>query len=464
MKQTKNNLHTKNLGKLTPGKKEIGALFLAALGAFVSLKANAQNNATGATGSNGTNPNTQDPIDSKNKIELQTSASANIADGMLVSLDSASIKENMYIDIDARLSNLALVSKINGIISSGGHAKWPAGREFIDSIAAKIPNFEVLDYIVNDGYEFYKMPHGFYQPSSDSVFVALFSPGNKITNEQAFMTKEARMGSYKQMFNVLNFNACLTAIHELKHIINRLLYAKIGFTVSEFAEINIHDEISARIAELLFMRDIYMSTGDIKEAFAGPNEMNRCDLTQDNPRIGTDYEKYIKKIKTLPPVPTQEEMLVIIKTAIKMMSMGQKQYAKAIPPITEFDIKKSTDIFKSIRKGSDKKLSTELMTFADAVSATYAFDIYGENVNLYNESTKSELDKFIKSFQKNEFFKPEFAKVESRWAWQNDFARGLHGLLYDKANKDVESILTGNPEIFDMEFMKVLAGAKENIK
>jgi hypothetical protein len=40
-----------------------------------------------------------------------------------------------------------------------------------------------------------------------------------------------------------------------------------------------------------------------------------------------------------------------------------------------------------------------------------------------------EIDKFIESFLKGEYFKPEISKVEIRWSWQNVFAEGFSKFL-----------------------------------
>ncbi|MDR1338401.1 MAG: hypothetical protein LBJ73_05250 [Rickettsiales bacterium] len=347
-----------------------------------------------------------------------------LASNILSKLDTAAIKESKYLDMSALMSNRALVSEIHNIISSQQWKKLPTHTEFIQNIDGKIPRLNIVDYEIDNAYDLYKLPQGFYLPARDSITIRIYGAARHVSGREALLTLEGKEGNLHQALNAKNDNLPQIIVHELKHLMNRLLFPKIGFSLSDFVELNIHDEITARIAEMLFLRDIYLSSGDMAQAFLGLEKIRECDLLR-NDIINMPYQEYVKKRKNLPPVPDEDEINALVNSAIDMMRHRMTQYRKTAAILAEQDAQRGTKAYKSVQLGGNGRggLGAEIISLDDAIAMIYRFDIYGRTLDFYNDATRAALEKFVQDFKKDKRFKSEFSKVEKRWEWQDIVAK-----------------------------------------
>ncbi|MDR1360734.1 MAG: hypothetical protein LBJ18_00260 [Rickettsiales bacterium] len=239
-------------------------------------------------------------------------------------------------------------SNIDDLFANFEFDKMPSVAEFVARVA-HIPNVQIDTVYVNSLDEFYEKlddPNNpfipaYFNPARDKITINLLQiKGSAIGNYHGKGSREDAIGARAKLNEAVgeyNNGAIGLFIHELKHFGNKRNISLCGKTVRQICQFPIHDELSAPMAEMLFRRDIFIKTGDIKQAMRGVSESGFRTIKRMS--CFHEYFQYLKKHKEeLAEIPSGEEIDVIIKLAIENFMSDINQYSVNIPKITQFKI------------------------------------------------------------------------------------------------------------------------------
>jgi hypothetical protein len=216
-----------------------------------------------------------------------------------------------------------------------------AGRKFqvnirVDTVFVKSLN-EFYEKLSDPEKPF--LPAYFNQANNDIVINLLQVRGAATADYFGKGSREDAINGRSALANAIeqyNDGAMGLLIHELKHFKNKRNTSPFGKTVAQHCQLPVHDEISAPMEELLDRREIFMKTGDLKEAMRGVAEGS---FRTGNNGVSCfyDYFKFLKKNKaSLGAIPSRQEMDIIIKVAIENFMRAENIYQVNIPKITRW--------------------------------------------------------------------------------------------------------------------------------
>jgi hypothetical protein len=219
-------------------------------------------------------------------------------------------------------------------------SSWPSNAQFVDFLK-KYPNVvidtvpvqslgELESVIASETNPFY-IAH--YNPITDDIHLSYLDAKNAtVGNYYGRDDRENIISSIsilKGKARSVQANMVCCFIHDRKHMLNRHLISLMGLSVPQIVQIQIHDEITAQIEEMLFRRQIFMNTKSITQAQTGVEAGGIRAIN--GLSCYHDYLKYLKKHKDdLPPNPGSDEMDLIIKVAIRNFKCDILQYEKNI--------------------------------------------------------------------------------------------------------------------------------------
>jgi hypothetical protein len=179
------------------------------------------------------------------------------------------------------------------------HADLP---KFLE-LASELDDVDI-EYVTVQSDRELLVKNGYYNPRLDKIFIRFINNPDD---------------DYKKI--MYNKRLPFVFAHEYKHLADRRNYSKYGFSRDELIKSNIHEELTARMSELLLGRKIFMLTGSIADAFIDQN----ADADA-NYRTGTmvntynPYANYLKKQNgKLDAIPTAAEIDVIVQAVLDMM-------------------------------------------------------------------------------------------------------------------------------------------------
>ena len=204
-----------------------------------------------------------------------------------------------------------------------------------------------------------------------------------IRHEEAFQIKK-----FAERYNKTAL-ACLA--HELRHYINANSISLYGLSGTDIALLQVYDEISARIEELLLRRNIFMTTKSIQNISTDHQGYYSEDKFK-------PYYKYLRKNhESISDTMTMAEADMVINCAIKnfMTRDTYAAYQKSIPQVIYYKLQMVTQKYIKTENKSDLQLNN----MADALNQMFTF----HNCNILEiaspkvvEALHKEMVKFIK--------------------------------------------------------------------
>lgn len=304
---------------------------------------------------------------------------------------------------------------------------WPSNEEFVARLANH-PNViidtffvkslqEMNDIIYSTSKPFYI---AYYNPIKDNIHLSyLDNRGASLTNYHGVDNRENVINSIimlKDKAKSIKANMVGVFVHEWKHLKNRKLIALRGLTVSQIAQVQVHDEITAQIEELLFRRNIYTKTKSISQAETGVESWGI--RTINGKSCYGDYMKYLKNNSdTLQTVPLPDEMDLIIKVAILNFLSDQLQYEENIIRISQWKIVQAHREY--IQPDTIVATPTDSCSFDDKIKAMYQFGDLNA-LELCSEIGRWQILKCVKDFynirsvrKKLEYLEIGYAEINS---------------------------------------------------
>jgi hypothetical protein len=210
----------------------------------------------------------------------------------------------------------------------------------------------------------------YYNPVKDKVIINFISvAGNGIAHGPGGIDGQiSAHAAFRDLARGFNDGIPGILAHELWHKRNNAGISLYGRTFDEITEIQIHDELSAVIAELLFRRKIWLKTGSLKEAFRGTEGYS---LRGDGGWHGVfhKYEKFLKKNRPADSI-SPPEADIMIKLAAAALADYLDQYAVNIPKIVAY---KATRMYRAYSGIDGMDQAARFEGYADAVRKIYTF-------------------------------------------------------------------------------------------
>ncbi|MDR1360700.1 MAG: hypothetical protein LBJ18_00090 [Rickettsiales bacterium] len=288
---------------------------------------------------------------------------------------------------------------------------WPNPREFLDKTAAQNACIKICEIVVNKVSDISETQHGYYDPRSNTVIINWFVMPKEAYAMSFANHRNNKILRYDEMareVNLKNSAVPIVLIHEMKHFRDRNSYSRIGMTASQIAQINIIEEITARIEELLFRRDVFLQTNSIDAARTGifGNGKSQIFLGNYDDEMG-GYDDWLEK-NIIAGGISATEINALINCAIKMTKNHLSQYKKSIPAVIRYDF---FDVRNRIVKHMQgKNIITEFVGFEGAKRRTLAFNGI-EFLNECDDDTKAKLNRFVSDFANGK----EISKMIDEW-------------------------------------------------
>ena len=282
---------------------------------------------------------------------------------------------------------------------------WLQKDSLINFVSENLPFVKIENFAINSiddfenmfGEDAPPMMPAQYNLVKNEVTIRLinsdnFSAGSTgpsiIHNEEIFQIKK-----FIQQYNKMSL-ACLA--HELRHCINANTISLYGLTGNDIALLQVYDEISARIEELLLRRKIFIATKSINETSS--------DYQGNYSEKFKPYYKYLRKngdfmTNTL----TQAEADIIINCAIKRFTARDAYvtYQKNIPGVIQYKLQ----IIGQKYIKTENKSDLQMNNMSNALNQMFTF----HNCNILEiaspkvvEALHKEMVKFIKKSNSKE--------------------------------------------------------------
>lgn len=296
--------------------------------------------------------------------------------------------------------------------------KFPTNQEIInftatmDDIVINTHRFETFQKLLNHVNGYTDLNHcAYYNPTQDKIFINFIEmqDGNlmKKTGASPGTTSLYEMVSQQEQANKLinDFNNAVPGMlqHELWHQRNFRNVSLYGLDFNQIIEIQLHDEFSAVIAELLFRRNIFLKTKSANDAFAG---------TGPGSILSGHFKKYEKFLKnSQDSIISTTEADLLIETSVKFFMNSAHRYAKDIPNLTAF---KMVDVHRGYC-GADTIRHPEFHSFENEVRKMYTFDDWCI-LDYCSDKSKAYLQSNIKKFLNKKDFKRSVSR--SLFAYQ----------------------------------------------
>ncbi|MDR1361478.1 MAG: hypothetical protein LBJ18_04260 [Rickettsiales bacterium] len=206
---------------------------------------------------------------------------------------------------------------------------WPSAKEFLsdinaDSAARKHIHTDTL--LLNDTSPFLDMAE--FDQKKDIINLHYLELGPELKSKKNLLSRDATLYGL-ELANLAKFeshikNAGLllpvSYAHEEKHRQNFHNVSKIAFGSEQLLEFHFYDEITARVAELLYRRDFYLKSRNLPAAFTGTNltkfPLNKSALgTKGQPGL---YADWLFNNSDISENITVQEIDILLKTATQI--------------------------------------------------------------------------------------------------------------------------------------------------
>ncbi|MDR0741310.1 MAG: hypothetical protein LBF28_00870 [Rickettsiales bacterium] len=283
--------------------------------------------------------------------------------------------------------------------------------KFIQFASAMNPKIKIETIIVRNTFDI-RLQQGFYNPKTDTITLYV----HKVPDDEhglIYYDNESKScwsrDGMKVELDMLNECVVAIAVHEFKHFCDRNAYSRGGFTIPQIAQINLHEEITARIAEMLLMR----ANNRLGFSHAG-YESGMFPKNNPNTEHVNDYKEYLSGRAAADHEISHEEIDFIIEKAIKAFN-SFNQYSNAITNLTLYDIIGNFRRHALAASCEDDDFCEKSTGFDSAINSTYSFRINGRNINFLKQCSpriRRRLMGFTHKFLKRKNFR---SKIE---AWE----------------------------------------------
>lgn len=254
--------------------------------------------------------------------------------------------------------------------------------------------------------------HSLYNPRTNSIHISLL----EIEPSLSQTAKE-----YNTLQNgVRNIANELPAIwiHESKHKKNAQINL-MGLNFEQLTELMFWDEVSARIAELLLRRDVYLKSEDLEQAFIGVKYGDEY-----KSKIYKSYAYYLSH-KNLTSDITKHEAKKLLELAVLGFTEDKELYAKTIPGALHHRVFKTGQECMLALNSDDAVILTD---WDVVMTQMFEFD----NCNIWKLCGSEVFEKQKKKFQKIIKRKSFQYGIEK---FCKDYGQGLNEFTYDLSNK-----------------------------
>ncbi|MDR2413011.1 MAG: hypothetical protein LBD50_02240 [Rickettsiales bacterium] len=274
------------------------------------------------------------------------------------------------------------LSKANAQESS----KWPDNHRFLKTILANTSNLRIDTVYVADEFDI-DTQQAFTNAKTNEIIIKYFYPGisrHEYEKKYPPLTGNTQMGpnirqkmaaadelvSFDQLLReieLMNNNIPTAIVHELQHRKNRVFYSD-GFDFRQTALFDIFDEVSARVAELLFCRDLFLENRNMAEAFLGPQSRKESKVFTDDWSAGAkSYAKWLRENPQISKIPSKNEISRIIRTAaLDILAHDWKNYVQPMSMLLTYQIrKKSNKIPQKVDSAKFSGILSSLCSFCD---------------------------------------------------------------------------------------------------
>jgi hypothetical protein len=322
-------------------------------------------------------------------------------------IKESSLKYNFYLCILATLI-------------SASHARaqaFPKPADFLDSVKDRLPPVKIDTVSVK---RIEDLQQGIVAYDGNLIRLAYFLSDLRTPD---FRSKKESLEFNFISKAIENHNIRIPAlyVHEQRHYLNGLAVSKLGLSAVQIVQLNIHDEISARVADLLFRREVFLESRSVSDAFAG---LARNDLPSEFPydskslEIPLGYKTWLGKNTGITAEISQEEADVILEAAIKMLSANfQDWYAGDIIAISADDLNGNTREYSRFNLSpADFAPPQKAIGFGAGVHSYYSFATGRGTVNLLGlcgAQARMSLMKFVKNMMSDKRIKDFLLQCES---------------------------------------------------
>jgi hypothetical protein len=285
----------------------------------------------------------------------------------------------------------------------------------------------------------------FYNKVNDSITIKHFFLAEKAMEKGKFYNKELKSWLSREEMDheirLREYDAVIALAHELKHWLDRHLFLRLGFSAYQIAEIDIHEEISAYIVTLLYIRGVFLRTKNIEIAFMGMSYGKS--KVFDYSRGMNSYELYLRKHLHVGQEPDSDEINALVQCAVEIMKACGEQYIKGIPKIVNSDCIFAINPFNYYKQTGKKKYLAPVADFNVALRRSYEIGRI-DFLKECDHGTRAEISGLIEGFMKT----PEFKKVLKNWkkgdAAQAEFAAYVAAMAQIEIAKRIASFVVGN--------------------
>jgi hypothetical protein len=275
--------------------------------------------------------------------------------------------------------------------------------DFISQILERDSSVIVKTVLVRDYSEIAGKNHDFYNAKSGQITITVFKIAPEMTNPPKILKDDIAR---------VNSEIIWTYLHESRHLKNAKI-SLAGLNSRQIMDFMFFDEISARCAELLFCRDIYLKTKSVKIAFAS----KKYEISGLSPAgskitetvyVSETYQKYadyLSKGKIQNKI-TKDEAIKMMQFALVGFTDRDNVplYSQTMPLLIAHRMQSAyRDYLLFVAEKSAK-----MNSFESAMRAAFDFD----GVNFYDLAGAREFEKIIPGFSKikdNKKFKTRFA-------------------------------------------------------